>query len=576
MNVNNVQKYIVKPSNARKFVTSLGKTGAILPVILLEATVTGGRTYQAYQRDGFVEARERVTEESLGAVFWLFGATMFGKAIDVVGKKLLKMPKEHYDVGKDPVRQSFNNFILDHKNDPKYNKDLLAKFKFGKIIASLIAACAFIGYVVPKMNQAITRNFFQGRIEPEKKLDPRMEKMYEHFHHKANISINSVQNFKSTVMFGKTDDTTDKNAASVENNKKQIPSFKGAEFFTTMAQNFEQNAIYKLLGTDVGTVTGRAANARNKDERVEILFRDISSIYFYCFSTGAILSFLNNKDVFKGNNTRLNPDSAMQVHNHLINKMNDMKKPEMSVEAFRKFALGEENIDKTLYEKFFPKQEAKPDKKYFFGLFKKKAKKEFRVINIEEYNKIIDANITDSTRASELKDLGLRMSGLQAEQRIEQGGKVKLQKILTESQVEDILRGGEIRKPEFMKDALNKIYGSKSHPNRIADPYTYIQQSEIEGSRQQILDYVESILGHAKKENKTKIDWESMMKVNKRNINRNALYWGTAMGVSALFLSTIIPKVQYWITKMRTGRDGFPGIENMRAQQKAEQDKKAA
>ena len=34
-----------------------------LPVIALEAFVEGGRTYQAYQRGGFDEARERITEE---------------------------------------------------------------------------------------------------------------------------------------------------------------------------------------------------------------------------------------------------------------------------------------------------------------------------------------------------------------------------------------------------------------------------------------------------------------------------------------------------------------------------------
>lgn len=536
-----------------------------MPVILLEATVTAGRTYQAYQRDGFVEARERVTEESLGAVFWLFGATMFGKLFDVVGKKALNIPKEHFDVGKDAVRQPFNNMILEHAKDSKYNKDLLAKFKFGKIIASLVAACAFIGYVVPKMNQALTKNFFASRIAPEKKLDPKTEKMYEHFHHKANVSINSVQNFKSTVKFGQSDNAVENNSA---NNKNQPLSFKGAEFFTRMAQNFEQNAIYKLLGTDVGTVTGRSANARNDDERVEILFRDISSIYFYCFSTAAILGFLNNKDVFKGGNTKLNPDSAMHVHNHLVNKMEGMKKPEMTVEEFRKFALGEENFDKSLYEKIFPKKPEAPAKKYFFGLITKKAKKEYSVINLEEYYKIIDTNVADKSRANELKDLGLRMSGLQPELRVANGDSVKLQKIITESQVEDILRGGEIRKPEYMKEALGNIFKTKSQPNRLTDKYTYIQQSEIESNRQQILDYVESIMTHSKNEKKAKVDWESMLKVNKRNVRRNGVYWGAAMAVSALFLSTIIPKVQYLITKMRTGRDGFPGIENIRAEQK--------
>ena len=65
----NPVNFKVKPSLLRKFVTQLDKSGAILPVVLLEGTVTGGRTYQAYKRDGIVEARERVTEEAQGSKF---------------------------------------------------------------------------------------------------------------------------------------------------------------------------------------------------------------------------------------------------------------------------------------------------------------------------------------------------------------------------------------------------------------------------------------------------------------------------------------------------------------------------
>ena len=321
INTKNIDDYLAKSTQTRNFVTKLGKTGAILPVIMLEATVTGGRTYQAFQRDGFVEARERVTEESLGAVFWLFGATMCGALIEWLGNKLLKLPKRHCDVGQDALRKPVNNMFLDN---PQFSKDVFSKFKFGKIITSLIAACTFIGYIVPKMNQAITRKFFTGRVEPEKKLDPKMVKLYEHIHGK-DININAVQNFKSTVY---QDSINSKKA-----DKKPALSFKSAEFFTRMAQNFEQNAIYKLLGTDVGTVSGRSINARNKDERIEILFRDISSIYFYCFSTGAILDFLNKHDAFKGTNTKLDPQTAKEVHNDIVKLMNDKKRTsEMTID----------------------------------------------------------------------------------------------------------------------------------------------------------------------------------------------------------------------------------------------------
>lgn len=555
MNISSYKNYIVNSSKSRNFITSLGKTGAILPVVLLEATVTGGRTYQAYKRDGFVEARERVTEESLGAVFWLFGATMFGKLIEAMGRKTLPLSKEDCDVGEDAVRKPFKNMCAEKMKDKKFNKELFAKFKFGKIIASLVAACAFIGFVVPKMNQAITKKFYTNRIEPAKELDERTLKMRAHFFHSPDININSVQNFKSVV--------SDK----TPQNQNKALSFKGAEFFTTMAQNFEQNAIYKLLGTDVGTVTGRTANARNKDERVEILFRDLSSIYFYCFSTPAILAFLNNKDVFKGANTKLNPNTAMDVHNHFINAMKDEKKTaSMPLEDFKKFALGADEDYNKYYEKFFPKQqEAKQEK--ILGIIPKKAKKEYRVLNLEDYNKIVDANFKDAEKAKTLKKLGQEMSELQPQLRIADGESVKLQSILTESQVEDILKGGEARRPSFMKKMLNSIFSSKKQPDRISDKYTYIPQGEIEAARERILGYVDSVSQLAAKEGKKEVDWDVMLNANKRNKNRNGLYWGAAMGVSALFLSTIIPKVQYWITKMRTGRDGFPGIENYREQE---------
>lgn len=596
MNVNNIKtgiNYLAKSTKTSDFVSSLGKTGAILPVVLLEATVTGGRTYQANQRDGIVEARERLTEESLGAVFWLFGATMFGKLFDTIGKKVFKLPQEHYDVGHDAVRKPLNNIVLEHAGDPKYKKGLLTNSKLGKIVASLVAACAFIGFVVPKMNQAITKKFFANKITPEKKLDPRMEKMYEHLHRK-DIGINAVQNFKRTTAesagLGERQDHNSFNARTKSLPQAAKPiSFKSAEFVARMAQNFEQNAIYKLLGSDLGTVSGRSINARNKDERIEILFRDISSIYFYCFSTGAILAFLNNKDVFKGKNTGLNPNSTKEVHNSLIQKMDKLKKTQMTAEEFRSFALGnEKNYDKALYEKFFPAQAEAAPKKYLFGLINRKPKPDYRVINIEDYYKIIEENVKDSSVATKLKDLGERMSGLQPELRVaqEEGKAFKLQKILTESQVKDVLIGGEARNPEFMKEILTNIFKTKNNPNALTDKYTFIPQGEIESARSKVLGYVESIIDYSTKAGKKAVKkakasgsnelvfegvtMERMQNAVKRNLRTNGLYWGAAMGVSALFLSTVIPKVQYWITKMRTGRDGFPGIENYRKEQQGQ------
>ena len=44
----------------------------------------------------------------------------------------------------------------------------------------------------------------------------------------------------------------------------------------------------------------------------------------------------------------------------------------------------------------------------------------------------------------------------------------------------------------------------------------------------------------------------------------NSINWGAGFVVSALFLSTLIPKLQYQITKWRTGSDQFPGTAQFR------------
>ena len=55
------------------FITSMTKTDAKAPIVALETTVTGGRTLHAKKRGGKDEARERLIEESTGAIFWLWG-----------------------------------------------------------------------------------------------------------------------------------------------------------------------------------------------------------------------------------------------------------------------------------------------------------------------------------------------------------------------------------------------------------------------------------------------------------------------------------------------------------------------
>ena len=113
-----------------------------------------------------------------------------------------------------------------------------------------------------------------------------------------------------------------------------------------------------------------------------------------------------------------------------------------------------------------------------------------------------------------------------------------------------------------MSNILNNIYKEKNNPKPLSDPYKYLPLKQIEEKKQQVIDYVKAIVKDAQESGV--VTPERMLKLNKRNMVKGGLFMGLAMGVSALFLSTIIPKIQYYITFLRTGKNSFPGTEGIK------------
>jgi len=293
---------------ARNLVSGMSKGDALLPIILLECFVTGGRTYQAYQRGGLVEARERATEETLGAVFWFGGVQAFNKLGDRVGQKIFKLKSIKdidFSVGKDAVRKPFENYL---KKMPHLNSKNLAIFKFAKIIASILLSNAVIGFVLPKLNQAITRKY---------------QKSLEDFDQKVKDKKNC-------------DTPTAQKTQNPPQAPLKTPSFKGIEqTLLSLTHKFENDSRYKLLSSDAGIAGGRAVNARNKHERREALVRDIGSIYFYLFCKNHIASTFNYLQ--DGRATRLDPVSVQILDNHL---QENLKEKSCSPEEFEKIVMG--------------------------------------------------------------------------------------------------------------------------------------------------------------------------------------------------------------------------------------------
>ena len=507
----------------RHFVKGMASRG-LAPLILLESTVISGRTYQANERGGFYEARERVTEETLGAVFWFSGVQGFNKLIDYfIGQKILKLPETNFDVGKDSLHNPLENYIK--KTGIPKNK--IAAFKFGKVASSIILANCLVGLVVPKLNQAITRYY-------KKKDEKRAEKR-----HRLNPTLEITTKTPPSV-----DTQLNKNKVSMSNfilksdktgKKDSNPTFGGmisTETLLSLANHFENDAKYQLLSTDVGIAGGRAISSRNKHERTEILFRDISSIYFYMFNMPNINRWLNQLE--DGYKSRLDPVSAKYATDEL-KKLLKENKGTLTVEEFRKKVLDEgkyNNLLDNIKNKFEGAEKDVIKLNDFLNELKK-------ITSPEDYAKL-------SNIASQMSDLQPEVGGV---------------KLLSKNQVESIFKGGLLNNPNFLDNLFevatrDDIPFTKIKQSNRKNPFKFVAQAELNGIKEDAINYVEDIIKRAVDGNITE---NILNKACRANFMKNAFNWGAGFIISSVFLSTLIPKAQYWLTKKLTGKDQFPG-----------------
>ncbi len=506
----------------RKFVRGLASR-SIAPVMLLEAFVEGGRTYQAYKRGGYTEARERLTEEMIGAAFWFSGVPLFNHLIDkFIGKKVFKLPQTDFETGKDELRNPVKNFIKKYKNqfqkELKNNPDgiekMIARYKFGKVMTSILLANCLVGIVLPKVNQGITKHIMKKNADGQKTQNSK----------KTENSVNTNQQYSMDKFLQK--------------DKKDV-SFGAINPQTLMslAYSFENNPKYGLLSTDLGVWVGRGACARNKYERTEVLFRDISSSYFYMFNM-PVIAFMLNKLQGSKSGSRLDPVAAQQVTDHM-NEVLKVNGGKMSTDAFREFVLGN------------------PDKKAYITPSISKALRENKgVLEVDKFIGLLDEVKTKYPEANieKIKKLARGMSELQP--------KLEGKAMISEKQILDVFTDGAINMPEFLKNVFRcstsdqNLFTGKVSEAGFDKDFVFISQETFTKKQKEMADYIETIIKKAKN---GEITADLLKKVNRENYIKNAANWGIGFAISAAFLSTFIPKIQYWITRKATGSNAFPG-----------------
>ena len=500
----NNKKYQVSNKGAREIVRTLADQDALASTILLESAVTGGRGYNAYKRGGSAELRERAFDDIVSAVFWMKGVDIFNNIGDKIGTHVLKLPTTEFDVGKDALRTPFNNLVDDLSEKVKDTDALkklekkLAVFKFSKIILSTLLATGFVGFALPKINQAITRKLMHKGNNSQSK----------------NINNDDKYSQFASVSF----DEFNKKFSSQEK-----PAFRGISpnAITTVAHYLEGNKICKLLSSDVGILAGRVTTSRNKDEGLEYLFRDTASSFFYIASTPIIYSLLQ-KITGSAKSTSIDTVAAKQVHNMCLEqiKQADGTFGTIGVKEFAAKTLGK--LDDKAVE-LLSKLPFNSD-----------------VISLSELSK----HITDETlikKATELSKLQPKQAGVGA--------------VLTKQQVADVLKNGAISEPSFMKSVFKTKFGEA-----LTNPYKFIPMKKITKFRDNIDDYARSVIEAANKTNNGIIDKNLLDKLSKKSFMMSAGFRAIAIGISAFALGVAIPKLQYAITAKRTGSTKAPGL----------------
>lgn len=586
----------------RKVITQIADSKAILPVLLLEGTVIAGRCHQAKKRDE-LEFKERFREEVLTSAVWLFGVDALNKAFDFILKKALKLDTSADIFNKDV----FNRFT---KGRSDKFKNTLIGAKFTKVAISTAATIYIIGSLIPKLNQHLTAKAIDERNKKQAANSPKNEEIKQILlkNERPDTPLNrTIAKFSKNISVNSL-----KADSSLQHKSQSSPSFKGnfMKLINSAGYNMESNPWFKLWTGDAGVSGGRAIHARNNDERAEILFRDVGSIFFYMFSTSLTIKALSSLfDKKLGIHSEINPSLTTHLNKTLLSQKLDNK----SYDELANIVSGitPEKVKNVIYsiKNQLPKGTNNIEAKTIQEL-KNKAN-----LNAQLF-------VSDSIRAisNKMQDLGLSLNdGLSKEsheiaermfkkarlghidRRIADPTKLNLMiesfktKIpkdklsefmpllegiskalsssakLSKSEIEEVVKGGLINNPKFIGEAATVAFGPtwfQKIPNYL-NSKRHIEASDVQGVKESINSYTEKLLEHIKTHMKKgeNLSTDDISKLITGFKNKTALtkiaYSVSGFAVSALFLSYLIPKWQQILTKMRTGSNEFPGTKDM-------------
>jgi hypothetical protein len=334
------------------FVSKEGAS-AVLP---LEGAVVVGRTNSAYRRDGWMEVQERVFEEIAAAVIWLKGVDFLKNGFKSAQNRMLPQYRHlNPDIAWNRPWGKVQTVDLTAqelftKNHAEINS--LLRLKSARWLFSVGLALAGVAYVVPTLNQLKTQAIMSYQISRRKRSqegdnvqfgDPSGASPQSKGINESQDSVNTaltqpgsslsslqtgfhpfpfkssfqfpagIPSFKSArfgiqhpgshhhpVFWGHDFSLKTKAAPLDQGPFKQagkpvrFGAMPGGSWVQGLGHMVDQTAYGSILVVDAGIAGGRSyvASKRSTFETVEVLVRDIGSLYFYILSVPHIMKAL--------------------------------------------------------------------------------------------------------------------------------------------------------------------------------------------------------------------------------------------------------------------------------------------
>ena len=199
--------------------------------------------------------------------------------------------------------------------------------------------------------------------------------------------------------------------------------------------------------------------------------------------------------------------------------------------------------------------EIKYDNKYD-NLFEKE--------KLSGWNKLMKKQPLEVAKVADIEKAGIETEILN---RVKEMSKLQPERlgeaVVTKQQFLDALNKAEINNPQLINKAFDEFTGGD-----YKNEFKYISNKKLYKLKAEMEHYVENICKTAKD---GKVNKELLEKVKKKNLIYSGVNFAAGFVVAAAFLSTFIPKFQYWFTRKTTGIDAFPGVYDFEKEHKKHQ-----